>query len=843
MSAGTGDHSVIMVKREDLANPTATLNDPGRYHRANFTVSANASDSDWDNTSPISWFLSPSSQAYQHGIVKGIFGYKLATASSWTNLEDTNENGSWSVTFPAATLAQGQYKLRFTVEDTSEKTATVEYSNTIYVDRTGPNEATGTVTGGVKETGTDWYKAPPAIAASFKDALSGIDEASREFRINEGPWQAYTDSFVASEGNNYYYFRAADRCGNMSSSNPTPLNVKVDTTKPDTSSSLPPADGMDDWRKSDSSATVTLSASDNGGGSGIAEMQYVWDGTPDSNYSAPVVCPEGAHTIYYRAKDKAGNWSEINNREVKKDTTSPSVSIVDPSGDQWIRGMVTVKADAADNCEVGSVDFYMDGELFDHREAYPWMASLDTTAWNNDYHIISVVARDAAGNSSAAGGKAELEVFVGNNISETNNFAEGCTRTGFDTWLCLQNPGDEDAEVTVNYMLGPGQGTAGARSYSVPKHSRITILVNNDVGSDKDVSIQVSSSKPIVSERPMYFSYSGTADLAWKGNHTAQGVSIPREEWFLAEGCTRDGFEEWICIQNPGDVPADVSIDFMLGDGRVVTRGYQLDCWQRYTVMVNDEVGPGQDVAAHISSSVPVVAERPMYFLYQGMWDGGHNVMGAYQPEQCWYFAEGCTRQGFNQWLCIQNPNDQMAKVQVDYMTEDGGLISKEYGVTAHSRYTVNVNNDVARQHDVSCRIISDLPVVVERPMYFLYQMSLDEGSDAMGVNKACSSWYLAEGCTRSGFEEYVCLQNPGEQEASVALFFMLEDGSVVQHTVKVSPGFRVTVRVNDIVGEGHDVSTEVMSDEPVVCERPMYATYGGDIQAADTLAGYTFEK
>ena len=232
-----------------------------------------------------------------------------------------------------------------------------------------------------------------------------------------------------------------------------------------------------------------------------------------------------------------------------------------------------------------------------------------------------------------------------------------------------------------------------------------------------------------------------------------------------------------------------------------------------------------------------------MYFLYQGMWDGGHNVMGAYQPEKCWYFAEGCTRPGFNQWLCVQNPNDETARVKVDYMTEDGGLISKEYGVAAHSRYTINVNNDVARQHDVSTRIVSDIPVVAERPMYFLYKMSLDEGSNAMGVNKPCSSWYLAEGCTRSGFEEWVCLQNPGERQATVILRFMLEDGTVMEHTVKVAPGFRATVRVNDVVGEGHDVSTEVMSDEPIVCERPMYATYGGDIQAADTLAGYTFEK
>jgi hypothetical protein len=279
----------------------------------------------------------------------------------------------------------------------------------------------------------------------------------------------------------------------------------------------------------------------------------------------------------------------------------------------------------------------------------------------------------------------------------------------------------------------------------------------------------------------------------------------------------------------------------MLEDSRVITRRYLVDRWQRFTVCVNAEVGSGHDVSAHLSSPVPIVVERPMYFLYQGMWDGGHNVMGAVQPETTWFFAEGCTRSGFNQWLCIQNPGAQDAKVTVNYMTEDGGQITKEYGVLAHSRFTINVNNDVARQHDVSTRITSDQPIVVERPMYFNYGMAIDEGSDAMGVNKPSSTWYLAEGCTRKGFEEWICLQNPGEKDAVVLLRFMLEDCTVHERRVSVPAGFRVTVKVNDLVPGEHDVSTVVMSDQPIVVERPIYARYRGSMEAADTLAGYTF--
>lgn len=125
--------------------------------------------------------------------------------------------------------------------------------------------------------------------------------------------------------------------------------------------------------------------------------------------------------------------------------------------------------------------------------------------------------------------------------------------------------------------------------------------------------------------------------------------------------------------------------------------------------------------------------------------------------------------------------------------------------------------------------------------MYFLYNSTINEGSNAMGVCKPGSSWYLAEGCTRSGFDEWICLMNPGDEAAEAVLRFMLEDTSQREHTVTVPPGTRVTVKVNDVVGPEHDVSCEVMSDKPVIVERPMYSMYRGSCPSGDTLSGYTF--
>ncbi len=133
--------------------------DPGRYHNGNFTVGATAVDAEWNNPASRDWFLSPRSDAYQHGIAYGTFGYKLASSSTWTVAADDDENGSWAFGFPGSSVAQGEYNLRFTAEDTSGKTAIATYSNTVFIDRAPPT-ASGLLAGGTMEAGASWYKAP-----------------------------------------------------------------------------------------------------------------------------------------------------------------------------------------------------------------------------------------------------------------------------------------------------------------------------------------------------------------------------------------------------------------------------------------------------------------------------------------------------------------------------------------------------------------------------------------------------------------------------------------------------------------------------------------------------------
>jgi len=51
----------------------------------------------------------------------------------------------------------------------------------------------------------------------------------------------------------------------------------------------------------------------------------------------------------------------------------------------------------------------------------------------------------------------------------------------------------------------------------------------------------------------------------------------------------------------------------------------------RETIDVNGAVGTGKEVSAKVTSDRPIVAERPMYFNFNGI-NGGHNVVGYASP-------------------------------------------------------------------------------------------------------------------------------------------------------------------------------------------------------------------
>ena len=311
-------------------------------------------------------------------------------------------------------------------------------------------------------------------------------------------------------------------------------------------------------------------------------------------------------------------------------------------------------------------------------------------------------------------------------------FAEGTTLPGFEEYVTVLNPQTAAAHLTFRYMV-EGAGETD-RTTTVNASSRATFKAADQVGTNKNVSLCVHSDVPIVAERPMYFTYSGLGDHGWTGGHDVVGASTPVTQASFAEGTTRGGFEEWLCVQNPGSSAIKVDATYYMGPGQgaPLKKTYAVPARERLTVSVNREVGPDKDVSVKLTSAGAFVAERPMYFDYHDAWDGGHDVIGG-QPAAGALFAEGYTGDNFAEWLCIQNSGSKAAHMTVTYYPEGGAPIAKQHVVGANSRYTIDVNGDAGPGLSISAKVTSDVPVMVERPMYFDFQGKWTGGHDVAG--------------------------------------------------------------------------------------------------------------
>ncbi len=437
--------------------------------------------------------------------------------------------------------------------------------------------------------------------------------------------------------------------------------------------------------------------------------------------------------------------------------------------------------------------------------------------------------------------------------STTWYFAEGCTRPGFNTYLCLANQNPEPASVHVTYFLG--NGTKVEKDYSVPAQSRATVHVHEygEVGcrnnSSGDVSMMVTSNKPIVAERPMYFA--GT----YLGGHDVMGATALATDWYFAEGFTGQGFDEWISVLNPGADAANVTFQFQTKDGLASKPGYQVLPNSRGTFKINDVLGSGIENSLHLVSSQAVIAERAMYFSYAGFgnwgWQGGHCVMGATSLANTYYFAEGYTGDGFEEWLTLQNPGSSPITVDASYQlgAGEGTVPLKHYPVAANGRSTIFVPQEAGFGKNVSVKLSSSSTFLAERPIYFLYQYlgaSFSGGHCVIGATAAATDWSFAEGYTGTGFHEWLTLQNPGDSPAQVIVTYMPQGGAAFGTPHQIPAKSRYTVFVNTDAGNDQQISCLVHSDQPLVAERPIYfmydVTWAEYAQVMQVINGHTIQ-
>ena len=401
-------------------------------------------------------------------------------------------------------------------------------------------------------------------------------------------------------------------------------------------------------------------------------------------------------------------------------------------------------------------------------------------------------------------------------------FAEGYTGLNFREYLTVFNPGLAQV-LTAQYLTD--SGVVITRTHDLTAQSRTTILVNSDLGADQSFSIHLSAPNPFVAERPMYFSLGGRS-----GGHDVMAAQTLGTAFYFAEGYTGIGFDEYLTVMNNSNTQtANVQVTYYFNGGAAPkTVSHPVSPSSRLTVHVNDsnEAGPNQQVSMKVTSDIPILAERPMYFNYFGQ-TGGHVVVGASTPLTNLNLAEGHVGQSFNEYLTILNPNTTAANLTITYYRGSGPPVQQLLAVAANSRGTVHVNDILPSGTDSSVHISSDQPVVVERPMYFTYN-GWTGGHDAMAVPDTALGMSLsfAEGYTAANFAEYYTILNEQPADAIVTFTFYLASGTPLIKTITVPANSRWTEQINNDLPAGTSNSVQMTSSQPILAERLEYFAY-----------------
>jgi hypothetical protein len=425
-------------------------------------------------------------------------------------------------------------------------------------------------------------------------------------------------------------------------------------------------------------------------------------------------------------------------------------------------------------------------------------------------------------------------------------FAEGTCNQFFDTRFALGNPNDSAAHVLLTFSDLNGQ--TSTKAMVLAPRSRATFNARDLqplVGAS--FSTVVESDVVVVADRLM------TWDPSGYGSSAETAVTTPATLWYFAEGATHGAFDLYYLLQNANTVPAHVSIRYLLPAGQEpIVLHYTVGAHSRFNIKVDDEPGlHATDVSAQITSDVPIIAERAMYFSTpQQAYAGGHASAGVNAPATQWFLAEGATG-WFAMYILIGNPSDQAAQVHARYLLIDGTTIEKDYTVAPNSRFNIDVPYQDPRLKSATMSTLitstNNVPVIVERSMYWPNDgTGWVEGHNAVGLTVTGTKWMLGEGEQGgpSNASTFILVANTSSFGGDMKVTLLFEDGTPeVSRVFTMVPSSRFTVPLDGAlaVAQGKRFSTIVESLGPnpmqIVVERAMYSDAQGVTWAAGSSA------
>lgn len=257
-----------------------------------------------------------------------------------------------SVSFEATiSLNYGPNQIQTVATDTSGKTGSD--TRTVYRDE-GPPTLNWTPADGSSSSSPNITVHGTATddAGIGSITINGVEATFQSTNNPSDPNEvSFSVPLTLPDGDNFIEVAAID-ISNRSTTQTHKVTVgQQDTTPPETSISLSGIMGSNGWFISN--VTVSLSATDEASGSGVAFTEYsINGGTSWSNYSGPFeISSEGMTTIYYRSQDNAGNLEVAKSMGLKIDKTPPTIigsRNPAPNANGWNNTDVTVSFSCSD---------------------------------------------------------------------------------------------------------------------------------------------------------------------------------------------------------------------------------------------------------------------------------------------------------------------------------------------------------------------------------------------------------------------------------------------------------------------------------------------------------------
>ncbi len=201
-------------------------------------------------------------------------------------------------------------------------------------------------------------------------------------------------------------------------------------------------------------------------------------------------------------------------------------------------------------------------------------------------------------------------------------------------------------------------------------------------------------------------------------------------------------------------------------------------------------------------------------------------------------FAEGVSNAFFTTRLAALNLGAAASHVQFRFLRASGAPVTHDVVIPAWTRISVDPGSiSGVFGNSFSTVVESDLPVVVDRTVSW---DASGYGSHAeTSIAAASTTWFLAEGATHGSFDLFYLIQNPGATAATVTVRYLRPAPQApLTKNYSVAANSRFTIAVDNEVVSGQslaatDVSAAITSTVPVVVERAMYMTTGGQAYSA----------